>query len=435
MQNYPLKTLISIGVSIATIAVTTVPGSLLAQSSSPTSANYKIAFIGDQGLGSNSRAVLNLIKSEGAAAVVHVGDFDYIERPDLWETQIDDILGDTFPYFSAVGNHDLPVFYGAGGYQEYMEARMNRIGISWDGDLGVKSSFTYNGIFFVLTAPGVTGSNHSTYIRDRLAQDSSIWSISGWHKNQKKMQVGGKTDETGWSVYDESRKGGAIIATGHEHSYSRTHLLSNCQNQTVASTSNTLVLKKDDSGTGGVDEGRSFAFVSGLAGLSLRDQELSGSWWASIYTTTQGSNYGALFGTFNVDGDPRKAKFYFKDIDGDIPDSFVVRSEVEPLPVAIDPDDAVVPDRTSLSQNYPNPFNPQTEIRFQLSTPEKVELIIINILGQNVRTLVETTLQAGSHTVRWDGKNASMKDVPSGVYFYRLRAGRHVQIRKMMLLR
>ena len=301
---------------------------LLAQSQTPV--NYKIAFIGDQGNGSNATAVLNLIKSEGAHAVVHQGDFDYGDNAQGWDNLITSILGLNFPYFASVGNHDEGNFYGANGYQSFLAARMNRLGIIWDGDLGTKSSFKYNGILFVLTAPDVIGTGHDIYIRDKLAGDNSLWSISSWHKNMKLMQVGGKSDDTGWPVYEESRKGGAILATAHEQSYSRTHLLSNCQNQTIASTSNTLVLAKDDPNTPASDEGRSFVFVSGLGGKSVRSQSLSGAWWASIYTSTQNATYGALFGEFNYNGQPDMARFYFKAINGAQPDAFFVRSTVEP---------------------------------------------------------------------------------------------------------
>jgi hypothetical protein len=303
-----------------------LPSQVLSQGDLPP-ANFKIAFIGDQGLGSNAEAVLNLIKNEGADAVLHQGDFDYLDNPAGWDVQINSILGPGFPYFASVGNHDAARFYGSGGYQEFLAARMNRLGIPWEGDLGVRSSFYYEGLFLVLTAPGVFGTNHDTYIRDQLASDDSIWRISSWHKNMRLMQVGGKGDETGWGVYEESRAGGAIIATGHEHSYSRTHLVSSFENQTVASTSNTLVLASDDPNTP-ADEGRSFAFVSGLGGASIRDQHLSGDWWASIYTSDQGANYGALFGVFHYQGDPRLAYFYFKDIDGNVPDAFFVQSSV-----------------------------------------------------------------------------------------------------------
>jgi len=327
-----------------------LPSPVLSQGDIPP-VNFTIAFIGDQGLGPNAEAVLNLIKNEGANAVLHQGDFDYVNNPAGWDAQINRILGPDFPYFASVGNHDAKRFYGSGGYQKILAALMNRLGIDtarsygsggyqkilaarmnrlnipWDGDLGVRSSFYYGGIFFVQTAPGTFGANHDLYIRDRLATDNSIWRISSWHKNMHLMQVGGKGDETGWGVYEESRAGGAIIATGHEHSYSRTHLLSNFESRTVASTDNTLVLASDDPNTQ-ADEGRSFAFVNGLGGKSIRTQKLLGDWWASIYTSSQGANYGALFGVFNFQGNPRLAFFYFKDIDGNIPDRFFVQSIV-----------------------------------------------------------------------------------------------------------
>ena len=297
-----------------------------------TTANLKVAFMGDQGLGPNSIAVLNLIKTEGAQAVLHSGDLEYTDNPAAWEAQINSVLGPDFPYFVAIGNHDELAWNGPNGYQQYLISRFNRLGIGWSGNLGVQSTFHYKGLFFVITAPGIgngfdNGSNH-TYIRDQLAADHSVWSICSWHKNMKQMQVGGKEDETGWPVYEEARKGGAIMATAHEHSYSRTHLLSSMINQTIAGTGNTLTLTK----------GNSFAFVSGLGGHSVRPQILSGGWWASISAATclsgdpvcqPNANLGVLFGVFNVDGQPNKAFFYFKDINGRIVDSFTVISDIE----------------------------------------------------------------------------------------------------------
>ena len=306
-------------------------GALYAQPAPTTPSNFKIAFFGDQGLGTKSQDVLRLIKAEGANAVLHLGDFDYNDDPQGWEDQINGILGEDFPYFACIGNHDEDKFYGAGGYQEFMAARMQRLGLTWRGDLGSQSYLKFHGILFVMTAPGVSGSGHEAYINDVLDADSSIWRVSSWHKNMQLMQVGNKSNETGWGVYEESRKGGAIIATGHEHSYSRTHLLSNCQNQIIASVADTLVLTRDQAGTP-EDEGRAFVFVSGLGGKSIRSQTLAGDWWASIYSSTQKATYGALFGIFNYNGIPNLAKFYFKAINGAIPDSFFVISKVAPPP-------------------------------------------------------------------------------------------------------
>lgn len=285
-----------------------------------------IAFIADQGWEpagerDGPRAVLELIRDEGADAVMHQGDLDYRDDPAAWEAQIDDVLGSDFPYFIVIGNHDESSWSGTGGYRDLAERRLSRLGVGWDGELGERAAIRFRGVYMLFGAPGILGSDPTVYadfFQDRLASDDSAWSICGWHKNQRLMQVGGKGDETGWDIYERCREGGAIIATGHEHSYSRTHLLSSMQLQTVASTSDTLTL----------EEGASFVFVSGLGGSSIRDQELEGDWWAAIYTSDQGADYGALFGEFGIDGRSDLAHFYFKSIAGDIADEFWVSSRV-----------------------------------------------------------------------------------------------------------
>ena len=280
-------------------------------------APVKVAFIGDQGSGDDAQAVLRLIKSEGAEIVLHQGDFEYEDDPQAWDAQINSILGPDFPYFASVGNHDeccIPE------YQQLLRARLDKVaGASCDGELAVQATCTYRGLLMVFVAPGLSGSGHAAYIRDRLAQSESIWRICSWHYVMEKMNVGGKGDDAGWDVYEECRKGGAMVATGHEHSYARTHLMSSFQRQEVASTSDTLVL----------ENGKSFAFHSGLGGESIRDQEQEGEWWAAIYTSDQSANYGALFCTF-FDGGEKQASCYFKDIDGEVPDQFDLVSEVSP---------------------------------------------------------------------------------------------------------
>jgi hypothetical protein len=297
-----------------------------AQSTPP---GLKVAFTGDQSLGEDPERVLRLILDEGAEALFVQGDFDYEDDPAAWDEMLSRVLGPDFPVIALVGNHDELRWYGAGGYQELLAERMQRAGVSWSGELGVQATLHYKGLFVVQTAPDVfdDGFDHAGFIRTSLAGDDSIWSISAWHKLMADMQVGGKSDETGWEVYEESRRGGAIIATAHEHSYSRTHLLSSMEQRTIASTTEPLVLSADTAGTA-ADEGRSFAFVSGLGGSSIRDQERSAAWWASVYTSTQGADDGALFAVFHVAGDPRLADFYFKDVSGAVPDEFRVRSQL-----------------------------------------------------------------------------------------------------------
>ena len=88
-----------------------------------------------------------------------------------------------------------------------------------------------------------------------------------------------------------------------------------------------------------------------------------------------------------------------------------------------------------LAANEPNPFNPQTKIGFGLAAPGHVELSIYNVLGRRVRALVAQDYAAGEYTVVWDGRNDGGREVPSGVYFYRIVAADFTLARKMVLLR
>ncbi len=95
----------------------------------------------------------------------------------------------------------------------------------------------------------------------------------------------------------------------------------------------------------------------------------------------------------------------------------------------------VIPDRFDLSQNYPNPFNPTTKIDYQLVKDNSVAIQVYNILGQEVKTLVNQLQKAGYYTIEWDGTNNCGTTVSSGVYFLRLRTQGFVSTKKMMMLR
>jgi hypothetical protein len=94
-----------------------------------------------------------------------------------------------------------------------------------------------------------------------------------------------------------------------------------------------------------------------------------------------------------------------------------------------------LPLKFSLAQNYPNPFNPVTTIQFALPVPTQASLVVYNLLGQEVVTLLDEKLPAGYHQVNWRGENNSGAEVSSGIYFYRLEATDFVQTRGMLLLR
>lgn len=94
-----------------------------------------------------------------------------------------------------------------------------------------------------------------------------------------------------------------------------------------------------------------------------------------------------------------------------------------------------LPTEFTLSQNVPNPFNPSTLVSFALPTAARVNLSIYNVLGQHVKTLVDTDMRAGYQTVTWDGTDNTGHTVASGVYFYKLNAGDFTATKKMLMLK
>jgi hypothetical protein len=86
--------------------------------------------------------------------------------------------------------------------------------------------------------------------------------------------------------------------------------------------------------------------------------------------------------------------------------------------------------RFQLFQNYPNPFNPATEIGFELPSASFVTLMIFDMMGREVKTLISEELQAGHHTCRWDAAGLA-----NGVYFYRLVTGGMMVTKRLLLLK
>jgi len=95
----------------------------------------------------------------------------------------------------------------------------------------------------------------------------------------------------------------------------------------------------------------------------------------------------------------------------------------------------VLPAVYELSKNFPNPFNPTTTIEYSIPTAGNVELVIFNMTGQKVRTLVNQTKDAGFYKAVWDGKNEMGETAASGMYFYKLVSGNFNKIEKMTLIK
>ena len=94
-----------------------------------------------------------------------------------------------------------------------------------------------------------------------------------------------------------------------------------------------------------------------------------------------------------------------------------------------------IPKSYSIEQNYPNPFNPTTVIDYQVLNSELVTIKVYDLLGKEIKTLVNEEKKSGIYSAVWNGKDNIGNEVPSGIYFYVIRAGNFEQVKKMVLLR
>ncbi|MDP7121923.1 MAG: T9SS type A sorting domain-containing protein, partial [Candidatus Marinimicrobia bacterium] len=94
-----------------------------------------------------------------------------------------------------------------------------------------------------------------------------------------------------------------------------------------------------------------------------------------------------------------------------------------------------LPSTIALEQNYPNPFNPQTTLTYILPEETMVTLVVYDILGKQIKTIVNQPQNAGIHNARWNGTDISGTPVSGGVYLYRMEAGEFTHTLKMLLLK
>ena len=111
-------------------------------------------------------------------------------------------------------------------------------------------------------------------------------------------------------------------------------------------------------------------------------------------------------------------------------------AEMQYLPTKVEQNPtSTTPKEFALYQNYPNPFNPVTTIKFSVQKNEHVKLVVYNMLGQPVRTLIDKNVAAGSHAAIWNGTDNSERTLSSGVYYVRLQTEKQSATRKMLLLK
>jgi len=145
-----------------------------------------------------------------------------------------------------------------------------------------------------------------------------------------------------------------------------------------------------------------------------------GSWWSSSESSASDAwALGIFADAVGVD----RGGYYTKNI------GFSIRCIKDASATNIN-NSKDIPSQFSLLQNYPNPFNPSTNISYLISEPSMVSIIIYNVYGQRIETLVNENLSAGKHSTPWRPKNLA-----SGVYYYRLHTGKFNEIKKMIYIR
>jgi flagellar hook assembly protein FlgD len=94
-----------------------------------------------------------------------------------------------------------------------------------------------------------------------------------------------------------------------------------------------------------------------------------------------------------------------------------------------------IPDEFAIHQNYPNPFNPVTTLRYDLPEQGYVRITIYDMLGRDVKTLINGYQEPGYKSINWDATNDYGKPVSAGMYLYQIHAGEYISTKKMVLLK
>ena len=103
--------------------------------------------------------------------------------------------------------------------------------------------------------------------------------------------------------------------------------------------------------------------------------------------------------------------------------------------LGVETETSVIPDGLIVMQNYPNPFSHTTEIYYGLPNRDYVTIEVYNLSGQKIRTLIAQNQQAGYHTVVWDGRDETGQEVSSGIFSCKVKTGKYIMTRKMILMK
>ena len=184
--------------------------------------------------------------------------------------------------------------------------------------------------------------------------------------------------------------------------------------------------------------------IEQLTIFNLGTEELNGTITAPDGFSSELTNYSVEAGgnlVINIEFTPTEAIAYSGDliITSNDPDQAEVTVALSGTGISTGNGLDLLPAVTELIGNYPNPFNPTTNIKFSLKADSKVSLIIYNVRGQKVKTLISDNMQAGWHSIVWNGRDDNGKSVSSGVYFNSFgtadQTGDYTSVKKIILLK
>ena len=164
------------------------------------------------------------------------------------------------------------------------------------------------------------------------------------------------------------------------------------------------------------------------------------------HTNFKLSGNGEFIGLTNPDGETIIDSLTFTEQIADVsygryPDGSETRQFMNPTPGITNTQELrfnvniIIPNQYTFHQNYPNPFNPVTTLRYDLPENSHVNITIYDMLGRQVKNLINQTQDAGYRSVRWNATDDYGKPVSAGIYLYQIQAGEFVQTKKMMLLK
>jgi len=198
----------------------------------------------------------------------------------------------------------------------------------------------------------------------------------------------------------------------------------------VFAGTNNVVYRSSDNGDNWtqINTGMIFTIVLALA-INSSGDIFAGTWAGVFRSSNNGDNWTAINSGLSNTAVPALAINSSGDIYAGTLTSRVFRSVISTVGTATE-GESTLPTEFALHQNYPNPFNPSTSILYSLPEAGRVQLTIFDLLGRQVAVLVDRLQAAGDHQITFQAANLS-----SGIYIYRLEAGRTVRTRKMMLLK